>query len=73
MLTARLALTAQRASGQRGYYGTYHPFSPKYCRYADEFSFRLNDGNVRHHTGSVLRHYAIWRSGNRITYKELTV
>ena len=36
---------------KRGYYGTFHHFSPKHInRYVNEFSFRLNQGNVKFHT-----------------------
>ena len=36
---------------KRGYYGTFHHFSKKHIdRYVDEFTFRLNQGNVKIHT-----------------------
>jgi hypothetical protein len=36
---------------KRGIHGVYHHASPKHlARYVDEFTFRLNDGNVKVHT-----------------------
>jgi hypothetical protein len=36
---------------KRGLIGVYHHASPKHLdRYVDEFSFRLNEGNVKNHT-----------------------
>lgn len=36
---------------KRGIYGVYHQISRKHlARYVNEFTFRLNDGNVRNHT-----------------------
>ncbi len=58
---------------KRGIYGTFHQVSPKHlARYVNEFSFRLNAGNVKQHT--LLRLNALVDScvGKRITYKELT-
>lgn len=47
---------------KRGLHGVYHHASPKHLgRYVDEFTFRLNDDNVKRHT-----------SGRRITYARLT-
>ena len=58
---------------KRGHYGTYHQFSTKHLqRYVDEFSFRLNDGNVRRHTMERIGSLCDMVVGKRITYKELT-
>jgi hypothetical protein len=36
---------------KRGLIGEYHHASKKHLgRYVDEFTFRLNEGNVKHHT-----------------------
>ena len=57
---------------KRGVVGVYHHVSPKHlCRYADEFSFRLNEGNVRRHTMDRLDSMVLGTVGKRITYKEL--
>lgn len=58
---------------KRGIIGVYHHTSRKHLsRYVDEFSFRLNDGNVKHHTLSRLDSFVRAAAGKRITYKELT-
>jgi transposase-like protein len=58
---------------KRGVYGTYHQVSKKHlARYVDEFTFRLNDGNVKRHTLSRLDSLIKDTSGKRITYKQLT-
>lgn len=57
---------------KRGYYGTFHHFSTKHLqRYADEFSFRLNEGNCK--VESMKRIDALFDRavGKRLTYKEL--
>jgi|GEM_PF-992443 len=41
-------------------------------RYVDEFTFRLNDGNVKRHTMQRLDSLAWSTVGRRITYRELT-
>lgn len=57
---------------KRGLHGVYHHTSKKHLgRYVDEFSFRLNDGNVRRHTLDRLDSFVNATVGNRITYKEL--
>lgn len=38
----------------------------------DEFSFRLNEGNVERHTWERLESFVNAIAGKRITYKELT-
>jgi len=51
----------------------YHHVDPKHLgRYVDEFTFRLNDGNVKRHTMQRLDSLARSTRGRRITYKELT-
>jgi transposase-like protein len=58
---------------KRGFYGTYHSFSGKHLqRYVDEFVFRLNEGNVKHHTLSRIDSLLDKTVGKRITYKDLT-
>ena len=58
---------------KRGIQGTYHPVSPKHLgRYVDEFTFRLNDGDVKRHTLERLGSLIDASFGQHITYKELT-
>lgn len=57
---------------KRGVYGVYHHISPKHTgRYLDEFSFRLNDGNVKVHTIDRMQSLLKAAVGAGITYKEL--
>jgi transposase-like protein len=57
---------------KRGLNGVYHHASEKHLgRYVDEFSFRLNDGNVKRHTMKRIGSLADAAVGRRITYKEL--
>lgn len=57
---------------KRGLYGVYHHASDKHlARYVDEFTFRLNDGNVKHHTLERLASFIDLAIGRRITYKQL--
>ena len=57
---------------KRGFYGVYHSFSRKHLqRYVDEFSFRLNEGNVKNHTMSRIDSLLGNSVGVRITYKDL--
>jgi hypothetical protein len=57
---------------KRGLHGIYHHASEKHLsRYVDEFTFRLNDGNVGRHTISRLDSFVEATAGRRITYKEL--
>jgi transposase-like protein len=58
---------------KRGLHGVYHHASPKHIsRYVDEFTFRLNDGNVKIHTLDRLESFIRATAGRRITYAELT-
>ncbi len=57
---------------KRGILGVYHHVTPKHLdRYVDEFSFRLNDGNVRRHTLDRLDSFVDGMAGKRLTYKAL--
>jgi transposase-like protein len=58
---------------KRGLHGVYHHASPKHMgRYVDEFTFRLNDANVRRHTWDRLDSLVSAVAGKRLTYKRLT-
>ena len=58
---------------KRGVIGVYHHTSRKHLgRYVNEFSFRLNAGNVKRQTLARLDSMIIATAGKRITYKELT-
>jgi transposase-like protein len=58
---------------KRGLHGVYHHASDKHLsRYVNEFTFRLNDGNVKRHTLNRLSSFITATAGRRITYKELT-
>jgi transposase-like protein len=57
---------------KRGLIGVYHHASPKHLdRYVDEFSFRLNEGNVKNHTLTRLESFVDGTAGKRLTYKAL--
>ena len=57
---------------KRGLIGVYHHASPKHLsRYVDEFAFRLNEGNVAHHTLTRLESLVGAVAGKRLTYKAL--
>jgi transposase-like protein len=57
---------------KRGLIGVYHHASQKHiCRYVDEFTFRLNDGNVKNHTLTRLDSFVENTAGKRLTYKAL--
>jgi hypothetical protein len=57
---------------KRGLHGIYYHASDKHlARYVDEFTFRLNDGNVKRHTLKRLDSFIDATSGRHITYKEL--
>lgn len=58
---------------RRGLHGVYHHCSRKHLhRYVDEFTFRLNAGNVAHHTLERLASFVDAVAGRHITYKEVT-
>lgn len=58
---------------RRGLHGVYHHASKKHIRrYVNEFTWRLNDGNVARHTLQRLDSFIDAIAGRRITYKELT-
>jgi transposase-like protein len=58
---------------KRGVYGVYHQVSKKHlARYVNEFSFRLNDGNVKRHTLDRLNSFVEMTARKRLTYAELT-
>ncbi len=58
---------------KRGLHGVYHHASPKHlARYVDEFSFRLNEGNVKRHTWDRLDSFVSAVAGKRLTYERLT-
>ena len=57
---------------QRGIYGTFHHVSEKHLgRYLNEFTFRLNEGNVERHTLQRLESFVDGTAGKRLTYKAL--
>ena len=57
---------------KRGLHGVYHHASAKHLdRYAQEFAFRLNDGNVKRHTIERLDSFITASSGMRLTYARL--
>lgn len=58
---------------KRGLHGVYHHASKKHLsRYINEFTFRLNDGNVERHTLDRLASFVDATVGRQITYKALT-
>src|SRR3984893_18491374 len=57
---------------KRGLNGVYHHASKKHIgRYVDEFTFRLNEGNVQRHTLDRLNSLVGAIAGKRLTYKTL--
>ncbi len=57
---------------KRGLIGVYHHVTPKHLgRYVHEFTFRLNDGDVKRHTVDRLDSLTAMAAGRRLTYAEL--
>ena len=57
---------------KRGIYGTFHHVTEKHLgRYVDEFTFRLNEGNVARHTLDRLESFVKGVAGKRLTYEDL--
>lgn len=57
---------------KRGLHGVYHHASKKHLfRYVDEFTWRLNEGNVANHTTRRLDSFVDATVGKRLTYKRL--
>ena len=58
---------------KRGLHGVYHHASKKHlARYVNEFTFRLNDGNVSNHTMQRLESLVLASFGKRLSYETLT-
>jgi len=57
---------------KRALIGVYHHASEKHlARYVDEFTFRLNEGNVKNHTLIRLDSFIDGTADKRLTYKAL--
>jgi transposase-like protein len=57
---------------RRGLHGVYHHASKKHMRrYVNEFTWRVNDGNVKNHTLDRLNYFVGAVTGRQITYQKL--
>lgn len=57
---------------KRGLNGTFHHVSIKHLgRYVDEFTFRLNEGNVKRHTLDRLNSFVDAVAGKHVTYQQV--
>ena len=57
---------------RRGLHGVYHKASPKHIkRYVNEFTWRLNEGNVKRHSLERLDSLIVAVTGHQITYEKL--
>ena len=57
---------------KRGYNGVYHKMSIKHLhRYVNEFTFRLNQGEVKRHTLDRVNSLVDQAVAKRLTYAEL--
>ncbi len=57
---------------KRGFVGTFHHFSKKHIdRYINEFTFRLNEGNVKIYTVDRINSVLSGAIGSRLSYKVL--
>jgi transposase-like protein len=57
---------------KRRVHGVFHHVSPKHLdRYVQEFTFRLNDGNVTRHTLERLDSFIAGTNHRRLTYRDL--
>ena len=57
---------------KRGYNGVHHNWIKKHCgRYVDEFTYRLNAGNVRRDTMDRINWLCDMAVGKRLTYRGL--
>lgn len=57
---------------RRGLHGVYHKASKKHMqRYVNEFTFRLNEGNVKRHSLERLDSFVDAVAGKRLTYESL--
>ena len=58
---------------KRGMHGVYHHADKKHMgRYVNEFTFRLNQGNVSRHTTERLGSFVDAVAGKRLTFARLT-